>query len=136
MAVDESNDGEAARAVRAGLRSNDPPDVGVRDWAEFTLALQDDAGRVVGGLVATSMWRWLSIDALWVDESQRRAGLGSRLVAAAEARALAAGCDHASLSTFDFQAREFYEKQGYVVYGQLDGFPAGHTHFHMRKALR
>jgi len=41
----------------------------------------------------------------------------------------------ASLETASFQAREFYEKQGYEVFGELDDFPKGHTMFYMKKVL-
>ncbi|MBC8089189.1 MAG: N-acetyltransferase, partial [Phycisphaerae bacterium] len=37
--------------------------------------------------------------------------------------------------TFDFQARAFYERLGYSVYGALDNFPRGHTQFHLAKVL-
>lgn len=39
------------------------------------------------------------------------------------------------LDTFDFEARAFYERPGYVVYAQLDKFPAGHVQLHMLKVL-
>jgi hypothetical protein len=47
-----------------------------------------------------------------------------------------AGCRHARVDTFDFEARGFYEKQGYAVYGALVDFPQGHTQFHLRKATQ
>jgi hypothetical protein len=45
------------------------------------------------------------------------------------------GCHHALLDTFDFQAREFYEKLGYAVFGSLDDFPRAHVRLFMKKAL-
>ncbi len=41
----------------------------------------------------------------------------------------------ARLTTFDFQASGFYERLGYVSYGRLDGYPAGHTVHYLRKDL-
>ena len=32
-----------------------------------------------------------------------------------------------------FQALPFYQKYGYQVWGQLDDFPPGHTHYYLRK---
>lgn len=53
----------------------------------------------------------------------------------AEAEAVRRGCHHALLDTFDFQARPFYERLGYRVWGELADFPAGHTWFYLSKAL-
>ena len=41
------------------------------------------------------------------------------------------------LDTLSFQARPFYEKLGYRVYGQLEDFPAGsgHTRYYLTKTL-
>jgi ribosomal protein S18 acetylase RimI-like enzyme len=79
------------------------------------------------------MWQWLMIDGLWVAAERRGQGLGRRLVLAAEAAAIARGCRGAWLGTFDFQARGFYEQLGYAVFGELPGFPPGHTHIELRK---
>jgi hypothetical protein len=53
----------------------------------------------------------------------------------AEHAAYDRGCRRARLDTFDFQARNFYERLGYVVYARLDGFPTGHEQLHMQKTL-
>ncbi len=67
--------------------------------------------------------------------SHRRHGLGSRLLAEAEAEALRRGCRMAWLDTFDFQARMFYERHGYTVFGELGGLPNGHCRHFMSKRL-
>lgn len=120
-------------AVRRGIREADPPDVGARDWVALCLSLRDSEGALVGGLYGATMWAWLMIDGLWVAEELRGRGLGSRLLTESEARAVERGCKGAWLGTFDFQARPFYERHGYEVFAALPGFPAGHTHFHLRK---
>ena len=68
-------------------------------------------------------------------EALRGHGLGSRLLLAAEDLAVSRGCRGSWLGTFDFQARDFYERHGYGVFATLPGFPPGHTHFHLWKAL-
>ena len=131
--------GSAADAVsaevRRGIREADPPTVPPRDWAVLCLSLRDAAGALVGGLYGATMWGWLLVDGLWVDARLRGQGLGSRLLAAAEEAALARGCRGVWLGTFDFQARAFYERHGYQVFGELLDFPAGHTHLELWKAL-
>jgi GNAT superfamily N-acetyltransferase len=121
--------------VYAGLGATDPPDVGPRDYASLALVARGADGALAGALSGATIWGWLQVDALWVAEPLRRAGLGGRLLAAAEEAARRRGCTRARLDTFDFQARAFYERRGYEVYARLDGFPAGHTQFHLHKPL-
>jgi hypothetical protein len=37
------------------------------------------------------------------------------------------------LSTFDFQAPQFYLEHGYEVFATLPDYPPGHTDYHLRK---
>jgi len=117
-----------------GLLAADPQSE-PRRFAPLVLSLRDSEARLMGGVLAATAWNWLSIDALWIDESLRGRGYGQALLVETEALARKRGCTHARLDTFDFQARGFYERFGYTVYAQLDGFPAGHTQFHLRKTL-
>jgi ribosomal protein S18 acetylase RimI-like enzyme len=95
--------------------------------------IRDTRDKLVGGVTAEIHWDWLYIEYLWVDDEQRGQGLGARLVTALETEAQARGCHHATLTTFDFQARGFYEKLDYRIIGQLDDYPPGHSYFMMRK---
>ncbi|HEY0601262.1 MAG TPA: GNAT family N-acetyltransferase [Herpetosiphonaceae bacterium] len=97
------------------------------------LFLRDDAGQIVGGLVAETYWTWLSIEDLWLREDLRAHGFGRKLLDLAERAARERGCAHAHLTTFSFQARGFYEKAGYQVVGQLTDYPPGETYFWLRK---
>jgi GNAT superfamily N-acetyltransferase len=99
------------------------------------LMLKDGTGQAVGGLSARTYWGWLQIDDLFVPNNWRRQGLGTSLLQAAEAMAISRGARHSFLSTFGFQARTFYEKQGYRVVGTLEGYPPGAAYFWMRKDL-
>jgi ribosomal protein S18 acetylase RimI-like enzyme len=132
----EEADAEAlSAAVRRGIRDADPSDVGPRDWRPLTLALRARDGTLMGGLCGATMWGWLTVDGLWVAEELRGRGLGQRLLLTAEAAAVARGCRGARLGTFDFQARGFYERLGYIVFGELPDFPAGHTNYELWKSL-
>jgi GNAT superfamily N-acetyltransferase len=126
---------EIRAAVRQGLRDADPADLPPRqrDHQPLYLSLRDAGNGMIGGLYGMTLWSWLMIDGLWVAEAHRGRGLGSRLLLEAEAHAVQRGCRGSWLGTFDFQARGFYERHGYVVFAALDDFPPGHTHFHLRK---
>jgi GNAT superfamily N-acetyltransferase len=94
-----------------------------------------EEGRLLGALVADTYWGWLDIENLWLHEDFRRQGLGSRLLQTAEKEARRRGCRRAMLKTFSFQARAFYEKNGYHVTGQLDDYPPGESYYWMVKEL-
>ena len=120
-------------AVRRGIAAADPADAHPRDWQSVCLALHDDEGNVVGGAYGATMWSWLMIDGLWVAPDLRGQGHGQRLLLTSENIAIGRGCVGSWLGTFDFQARDFYVRNGYTVLSELPGFPPGHTHYHLSK---
>jgi GNAT superfamily N-acetyltransferase len=122
--------------VRDGLLAFNVAHIGLEPQpSPVALFLRDGAGQVVGGLIGGWRWRWLYVDKLWVHERHRSSGGGSRLLQAAEAEALAAGCTDAVLDTFSFQAPSFYERHGYTVYATLEGFPPGYRQLFLHKRL-
>ena len=108
---------------------------GVDDEKPIRLAVRDGDGKLVGGLRGVTGWRWLYVITLWIDEAYRKTGLGSRLMDMAEAEAVNRGCENACLSSYSFQAPEFYRRRGYEVFGKLEDYPAGHTMYFLRKRL-
>jgi GNAT superfamily N-acetyltransferase len=70
-------------------------------------------GRVVAGIMAWALGPDVHIDTLAVDESARRQGLGSALLAHVEEAARRDGCTTASVDTFSHQAPEFYPRHGF-----------------------
>jgi GNAT superfamily N-acetyltransferase len=92
-------------------------------------------GCPAGGLSASTYWDWLDIEDLYLPGELRGKGLGSVLLSMAENEALNRGCRHCRLTTYEFQARVFYQKRGYVIAGQLDGYPPGSVYYWMRKDL-
>ena len=78
---------------------------------------------VVGGILANMYWGILYIDILWVDEKYRNKGYASALLSDIERMAKEKNCTIAHLSTYDFQAKGFYEKLGYSVFGILEDCP-------------
>ncbi len=93
------------------------------------------AGEIVGGVIGITYWDWLSVDLMWVRADLRGRGYGQRLLDMIEEAGRRQGAKYAFLDTFSFQAPGFYEKQGYRVFGALEGFPSGQTRYYMTKAL-
>jgi GNAT superfamily N-acetyltransferase len=80
-------------------------------------------------------WGILYIDVLFVEESHRGQQLGSLLLSKVEAEAKSMGASLSHLDTFDWQAKDFYLKQRYEVFGVFEGCPKGHKRYYMKKTL-
>ncbi|HET9196281.1 MAG TPA: GNAT family N-acetyltransferase [Vicinamibacterales bacterium] len=101
----------------------------------FCATLRGPEGTIEGGIAARSFWGWLYIVALAIKPSWRGHGYGLRLLAEAEAWGRDCDCRNAWLMTMSFQAREFYERAGYVVFAELPDYPDAERRLFMRKSL-
>lgn len=90
------------------------------EWQVIGLTAKDAEGRSIGSIQGSVAMNFLRLDFLWVDDASRRAGVGSTLLAEAEARARVLGVKTVGLETFEWQAPGFYRKQGYVEAARLD----------------
>ncbi|MGX9889952.1 GNAT family N-acetyltransferase [Streptomyces sp. NPDC002276] len=115
------------RALRGTPREREVP---LHVWA------LDDSGELAGGAVCHTWADWLHVTYLWVDGRHRGTGLGGRLLATAERIAVTErACVAARLETWDFQAPEFYKKQGYQVVSVIPDYPPGITEYTLTKNL-
>ncbi|MED7823696.1 GNAT family N-acetyltransferase [Streptomyces chiangmaiensis] len=118
----------ASPVLRALRRSLGEREVPLHVWA------LDAAGELAGGLVGHTWMTWLYVAYLWVDDRHRGTGLGTRLLAEAERVAREERvCTAARLETWDFQAPEFYKKQGYDVVCVIPDYPPGITEYTLTK---
>ncbi len=101
----------------------------------FFVLARSDSDAVVGGIRATCFWNALHIELLWLSQECRGTGLGSQLLVAAEAKAKELGMELALVMTTSWQAKPFYEKQGYVLLSTIEGMPKGHSSHYLQKRL-
>ncbi|HZF42107.1 MAG TPA: GNAT family N-acetyltransferase [Sphingomonadaceae bacterium] len=120
-------------AIVSGLAAFNRAHVDLGATGPLAVLIRDDAGGTVGGLWGTTLFHWLRIDLLFVPHAMRGASLGQAVMARAEAVAAARGCIGASLDTYSFQARGFYEKLGYELVGTIDDFPPGGARHFLKK---
>ena len=85
------------------------------NYDEFCFTAEDGDGRITGIITGRAYYNEVHIGDLIVGEACRRTGLGSRLVRAVENAYRGKGYDVITLTTFGFQAPEFYRKLGYTV---------------------
>lgn len=108
---------------------------GDTSYTPIHLFLRDEQGQIFGGLQAHVWGGWAHISFLWVHESLRGQGFGTRLLHRAEEEARTFGCRAIKLDTFSFQAPLFYQRHGYEVFAVLPDFPTGHTFYYLKKTL-
>jgi len=122
-------------AVLAPLRAFNIAQAGDPHIRPVVILLTDEQGDHVGGLWGECAYDWLFVELLAIPEDQRGGGSGKALMAEAERIARANGCIGLWLDTYEFQARGFYEKLGFEVFGALDDHPIGQKRFFLRKQL-
>jgi len=121
----------------SGLRSYNRQFINFANMSgDVAVYARDEHDVMIGGLIGHRKGEWLNIEYLWVSTDARGTGLGSKIMQAAEEEAKRIGCLHALVDTFSFQARPFYEKQGYRLQMTLDDFPMnGMQRHYLSKAL-
>ena len=87
----------------------------VLNYDGFCFAAENSEGKIAGVITGRAYYNEVHIGDLIVDEQYRGTGLGSRLVRAVENAYKGKGYDVITLTTFSFQAPEFYKKLGYTV---------------------
>lgn len=98
------------------------------------IIVSNDNGNWIGGLYAEVYWNWLEINHFWFHEDYRGKGLGGNLLSQCENIAKEMGATKVLLTTFEFQARAFYETKGYQVVGEIKDYPPGSSYYTMVKA--
>lgn len=120
-------------AIAAPLRAYNLSKVATIEIKPLAIALRDADGHTIGGLWGETALAWLHVDLLAVPESLRGQDVGTALMRRAEAIARERGCVGAWLDTFAFQARGFYEKLGYQVFGEISDHPVGSARYFLSK---
>ncbi|MEM6818226.1 MAG: GNAT family N-acetyltransferase [Pseudomonadota bacterium] len=128
-------DPKDVEAVARGLRAYNNRFAGPLNEKQLGCFVRDTSGRVVGGSHGHVLWSWLYIERLWVESDLRSHGVGAQVLARLERLALSEGVHRFHVQTTSFQALDFYIKQGYEVYAQLEDNPPGHTDYSLKKII-
>jgi GNAT superfamily N-acetyltransferase len=132
-----SDDKVALDLVDDGIGEyNDAAEPRLSEVRHLSCFARDASGNAVGGAVGRTWGNNAELQQIWLPESQRKHGLGAKLLHAFERAALARGCSLIYLDTWSFQARDFYEKQGYEVVLDISGFAPRLSKFTMTKSLK
>jgi GNAT superfamily N-acetyltransferase len=102
-------------------------------YLPFAIHIVEDDGTVSGGATGYASFDWVFLELLFVPESRRGEGVGSQLLERVEAFAREHKMLGVWLDTYNFQARPFYERHGYTVFGTIDNHPVGGKRFFLQK---
>lgn len=128
---DEKLDNEIVDKTRS-YNADFTPD----DYKPFSVYLTDDDGQLTGGMTAFLSWNYLEIKYLWVDADHRNEGHATHIMQAGEMAARENDCEYALVDTFEFQALEFYRKQGYQIIAECDGYLGKYKRYFLQKKLK
>ena len=85
------------------------------NYEEYCYIAENDDGEIIGAITGRAYYNEVHIGDLIVDEKYRGHNAGSELVRTVEDAYRNRGYEKVTLTTFGFQAPEFYKKLGYSL---------------------
>ena len=122
------------KAVEQGLYEFNVQSTGFDDGLDLAFVVED-AGEVVAAVAGYTWGGICEVRTLWVHPDRRRGGLGWALMIQAIDEASARGCRLMFLTTYDFQAPDFYGRLGFETIATILDKPLGHIEHIMRRSL-
>ena len=116
-----------------GLRALNIELLGPIDGAPLAITIRLKDGTLLGGLYGRTGFRRLFVELLFISETLRGKGLGTKLLQQAEAEAKRRNCLGAWLETLNADAKRVYERNGYRVFGEIPDYPPGNTRYFLSK---
>lgn len=136
LELTDQPDGADLAVLTEGLDEFNEQAAGMLDRRSLAVFVRDPAtGRVVGGLGGRTSYGLLFVDYFYLPPALRGAGLGSELLRQAENEAVRRGCRAGMLYTINFQAPEFYRRNGWRVFGEVPAETDGVSRVFLTKDL-
>ena len=121
--------------VERGLFQFEENRLGSPEHAHFAIFLRDDLGQIQGGVDGHVMWHRLFVKTLWIPETLRHQGLGTRLMHAAEEEAKQRQCRSVWLTALGDRALHFYTRLDYTIFGVLEDYVKGQSLYSLQKVI-
>ncbi|HHT9776239.1 TPA: GNAT family N-acetyltransferase [Legionella pneumophila] len=102
----------------------------------FACFIRDADNSIVGGCSGGTLYGGLHVDNLWVSESIRHQGWGTKLMQEALKYGNEKGCAFATVNTMDWEAIEFYKKLGFELEFERHGFQKNSVFYFLRKEFQ
>ncbi len=102
----------------------------------FFVFARNSNNKITGGIRAACYWNTLHIELLWLSQECRGQGFGKIILGFAEEFAKINNCEKVFVETTSWQAKPFYEKNGYNLIGTLKDRPKGYVSYYLTKNLQ
>lgn len=125
-----------ANAITKFNLKNLPPNSS-KNMIPLGYVIKKNAFSLIGGITGRLLLgNCLSIEILWVEPEHRNQGYATKLLLTIEEAAQRNGSKLSQVDTFDFQALEFYQKNGYELFGVLEDCPCpGNKRYYLKKVI-
>jgi predicted house-cleaning noncanonical NTP pyrophosphatase (MazG superfamily)/GNAT superfamily N-acetyltransferase len=133
LGIAEKGDDFIDKIIFEGLREHNEQFTGPYGHP-FTLFIKDST-KIIGGINGFIIGESGILDLLWVAPSHRNKGLGKQLIQRTEAFLIAKNCTRLFVDTAEYQAKAFYEKQGYTLEGSLHHWAGPFNRYYFYKNL-
>lgn len=117
------------------LQKNISPDINVSNSIDSNFLVFDN-DKLIGGAIGFVEYNWYFLDLLYIDEYYRGQDIGTKLIKEIEDFAIKENLTGIRMETWDFQARGFYEKNGYKVFAKIEDCPPGTIDYFLKKELK
>ena len=145
IVIKKKNDNEFKNIIHTKLRKNNiekckwlkdnvSEDINVSSIENSNFLVFDD-NLLVGGAIGFIEYNWYFLDLLYVDEEYRKRNIGTNLIKKIEKLAREKHLTGIRMDTWDFQAKGFYEKNGYSVFAEIKNCPPGTIDYYLKKEL-
>lgn len=101
----------------------------------FSIFIKDQRQSVLGGISGFTFYGSLYIDSLWIDQTIRYQGWGTKLMREAEKIGKERGASFITLNTMDWEGLPFYQKLGYSIEFIREGYEKDSKMYMLRRSL-
>lgn len=131
----ESLSEENIRYIDKQLSEYDAEHIGYSIDGSISIGLFDEEELIAGVDAIMTAYKILYVSTLFVKESYRGQGIGTRLMNLLETRAKKLGANIIRLDSFSWQGGYFYEKIGYEKVGEYSSEEDGFSEFFFIKRV-
>jgi len=136
IVVSDSANPQFEEVIGKGLDEFNQQVSGLSDRRPLCVIVKDpDSDEALGGIVGRTSLGLAFLDLFHLPASLRGSGLGTKILKAFEDEARERGCRSAVLYTISFQAPGFYEKNGWIAFGEIESELEGISRVFMSKKL-
>jgi len=134
--VTDQADDQVISIIGDGLNRFNDAYVGYDDRQPLAVLVRDpQSGEVVGGASGRTSLGLLFLDLFHLPDTLRGKGIGTEVLRKFEEEGRRRGCRSAVVYTISFQAPAFYERNGWVVFGEVPCDPPGTRRVFLSKTL-